>query len=144
MRKKKLLSLLLAVAMMFSLAAAAHAVDDVAEGTIVILHTNDVHVGPANANDHQSLGIALDLGRCGLNAGELLFIIILGQTHPAGEVPAQTGAVLQPVVGAFQQRGQAGLIGFGEKILHLKQFDIQHHSSILSYVRSIQPKQPLL
>lgn len=43
MRKKKLLSLLLAVAMMFSLAVSAHAVDDVAEGTIVILHTNDVH-----------------------------------------------------------------------------------------------------
>ena len=41
--RKKLLSLLLALAMMLSLTIPASALDDVAEGTIVILHTNDVH-----------------------------------------------------------------------------------------------------
>lgn len=41
--RKKLLSLLLALAVMFSLTIPASALDDVAEGTIVILHTNDVH-----------------------------------------------------------------------------------------------------
>ena len=37
------MSLLLALAMMLSLTIPASALDDVAEGTIVILHTNDVH-----------------------------------------------------------------------------------------------------
>lgn len=46
MRKKKLLSLLLAAAMMLSLAVTASAAEEESEsqeGTIVILHTNDVH-----------------------------------------------------------------------------------------------------
>ena len=43
--KKKLLSLLLAVAMMFSLAVTASAEETkgTMDGSIVILHTNDVH-----------------------------------------------------------------------------------------------------
>ena len=45
MKSKKLLSLLLALAMMFSLAVTASAEETggAMEGTVVILHTNDVH-----------------------------------------------------------------------------------------------------
>nr|WP_325258069.1 5'-nucleotidase C-terminal domain-containing protein [uncultured Oscillibacter sp.] len=49
MQTKKILSLLLALAMMFSLAvtASAEGEDESLEGSIVILHTNDVHGGIA-------------------------------------------------------------------------------------------------
>ena len=50
MQTKKFLSLLLALAMMFSLsvtASAAEEEDKSLEGSIVILHTNDVHGGIA-------------------------------------------------------------------------------------------------
>ncbi len=45
MRSKKLLSLLLALAMMFSLAVTANAEETAAKDDIVILHTNDAHCG---------------------------------------------------------------------------------------------------
>ncbi|MCI9331836.1 MAG: bifunctional metallophosphatase/5'-nucleotidase, partial [Oscillibacter sp.] len=49
MQTKKFLSLLLALAMMVSLSVAASAAEEDAglEGSIVILHTNDVHGGIA-------------------------------------------------------------------------------------------------
>ena len=50
MQTKKFLSLLLALAMMFSLSVTASAAEEEGkslEGSIVILHTNDVHGGIA-------------------------------------------------------------------------------------------------
>ena len=56
--KKKLLSLLLAVAMMFSLAVTASAEETkgTMDGSIVILHTNDVH-GAIGGNRRKPTGL---------------------------------------------------------------------------------------
>ena len=59
--KKKVLSLLLAVVMTFSLAVTANAAEETAQdldGDIVILHTNDVHcaVGEADKTGATPLG----------------------------------------------------------------------------------------
>ena len=91
-------------------------------------------VASADADDHQGLGIALDLGGSGLDAGELLLVVVPGQVHPAGEFAAGAGGVLQLLMGNLQPGSQCLLVGHGQERLHLKQFDIQHDVSVLSFV----------
>ncbi len=90
-------------------------------------------VGPADADDHQGLGIGLNPGGGGLDAGKFLFIIVPGQMDPAGELGAGAGGVLQLVVGQLQPGSQSVLIGHGQEALHFKQFDIQHRVIVLSF-----------
>ena len=48
-------------------------------------------IGAADADDHQHLGLLLDLLGRRLDAGELLLVVVPGQVHPAGEITAGAG-----------------------------------------------------
>ena len=72
-------------------------------------------IGTADADDHQNLRLLLDLLGSGLDAGELLLVIVAGQSHPAGEITA--GAVM------LRQHGSSllqGILTGGGKVLRHK------------------------
>ena len=65
-------------------------------------------VAAADADDHQGPAVGLDLLRRRLNPGELLLVVVPGQVHPAHEVAAPSGGLLEPGVGLGQSIGVGG------------------------------------
>ena len=65
--KKKVLSLVLAAAMVMGLAAPALAAEESENGKIVILHTNDVHCGIDPVTDEET-GAVTNVGYAGVAA----------------------------------------------------------------------------
>ena len=59
-------------------------------------------VGPADADDHQSGGLGLDLSGGSFDTREFLAVIILGQMHPADKIIARAGGVLEPCLSLGQ------------------------------------------
>ena len=61
-------------------------------------------IGAADTDHHQHVGIRADLLGRGLDAGELLLVVIYGQVHPAQEIVAGAGAAFQHLVSSFHLR----------------------------------------
>ena len=68
-------------------------------GAEALDHAPGSQIGTADADDHQGLGILPDPGRGGLDAPELLLVIVPGQVDPARKRTSGAGAVLQLLMG---------------------------------------------
>ena len=105
--KKKVLSLVLAAAMVMGLAAPALAAEESENGKIVILHTNDVHCGIDPATDEES-GAVTNVGYAGVAAYK-------------AEMEAQYGAENVTLVDAGDaiQGGPIGTLSKGSYIVDI-------------------------
>ena len=127
----------------------ALALTDIAVGTLQQLDGGTgAEVGAADADDHKYVGIAADLLRRPLDAGDLFRGLPDGQVLPAEEIVACAGAVRQSGVGGGdflfhgQQVGQGDLtpyigdINFNHVVGHVLSFIYV----ILSYVTANSPE----
>ena len=78
-------------------------------------------IGAADADDHQHLGLLLNLLGSGLDAGELLLVVVPGQIHPAGEVAAGAVMVGQHRGGLLQTGHALGQVILGNEPLQFCQ-----------------------
>ena len=62
-------------------------------------------IAAADADDHQGLAVGLDLPGRGLDTLVLGFVVVPGQVHPAHEVAALAGGLLEPGVGLLEGLG---------------------------------------
>ena len=91
-------------------------------------------IGAADADDHQSLGITLDLLGRRLDAPVLRPVIVTGQMHPAGKLAAHAVAQLQMAVGDLQPGRQRRLVGQPQKALDIGKVDLDHRTYLLCVV----------
>ena len=89
-------------------------------------HAARAEIRPADADDDERLRVAPDLLRRLLNARELRAVIALRQVHPARELTADAVALLQMAMDDVQPRGQLHLIWHGDKLLQLRQINLNH------------------
>ena len=88
-------------------------------------------IGTANANDHQHLGLLLDLPGSRLDPGELLFVIVPGQRHPAGKITAGSAVGGQHLRRLLQAGLPAGQIILGKEAVCIGQIECQHRKILL-------------
>ena len=84
-------------------------------------HRAGAQIGAADADDHQHLGLLLNLLGSGLDAGELLLVVVPGQIHPAGEVAAGAVMVGQHRGGLLQTGHALGQVILGNEPLQFCQ-----------------------
>ena len=110
---------------------AAHKADLGAVGGEHLQGRPGPQVGPADADDHQHLGILADLGRSLLDAGELLLVVVLGQAHPAHKVGAGSGGVVQLGVGGLHLGGHGVDLILRDHAFQVGQVKLEHVESLL-------------
>ena len=80
-------------------------------GAQALDHAPCTQIGAADADDHQRIGIDLDLFRRRLDALILRPVVVAGQVYPAGKFAAAAIAQLQMAVGDLQPGRHRRLIG---------------------------------
>ena len=90
-------------------------------------HGAGAQVGAADADDHQSLGVAADFLRGGLDAGKFLLVVVDRQIDPADEVITGTGTVDQGLDGSLA----GGLVDGGAEVSGAGAIQLQHTVMIL-------------
>ena len=85
-------------------------------------------IRPADADDHEHVGIALDLLGRGLDPGELLLVIVLGQGGPPQEIAARALSGLEQLVGGAHLALDLLVLVVVHKALQISVFQFQRHN----------------
>ena len=101
-------------------------------GAQALDHAPGAQIGAADADDYQCLRVALDPAGRRFDAVILLPVIVPGQMHPAGELTAETVALLQMAVGNAQAGRQRRLIGQPQKALNIGKINLNHRIRLLN------------
>ena len=103
-------------------------------GAEALDNTAGAQIGAADADDHQRLRIALNLGGSGLDAGIFFLVIVAGEIHPADEVVACACAVLQMALRGVQLGQQGfGVVG-SNKGFDVGVIDADHSKCLLCVI----------
>ena len=94
-------------------------------------HGPGAQIGPPDSDDHQGLGVGADFAGGGLDARELLMVVVMGQADPAGKLPAGAVALGEHIPGPLQGAGPAGEPVVGEEGDGVGKIDMNHNSCLL-------------